>query len=54
MDLILVCQDCDEQFSQEDIDNLDEGDVLECQSCGAEHEVVEKDPVRIVLIEEEK
>ena len=30
------------------------GDVLVCESCGAEHEVINTDPVRLELIEEEK
>ncbi len=30
------------------------GDILVCESCGAEHEVISVDPVEVELIEEEK
>ena len=39
--------------------NIDEqepevGDILACESCGTEHEVISVDPVEVELVEEEK
>ena len=30
------------------------GDILECQNCGTEMEIVKNDPVELRIIEEEK
>lgn len=30
------------------------GDILECQNCGTEMEIVKNDPVKLRIIEEEK
>ncbi|PIS14542.1 lysine biosynthesis protein LysW [Candidatus Shapirobacteria bacterium CG09_land_8_20_14_0_10_39_12] len=30
------------------------GDILECQTCGAEVEIISVDPPQVVLLEEEK
>jgi len=54
MELILVCADCGEQLDLEDLDDMNEGDILECEACGAEHELVSMNPLEIKLIEEEK
>lgn len=50
---MIKCLDCGRTM------NIDEqepevGDVLVCESCGAEHEVISVEPVELELIEEEK
>lgn len=30
------------------------GDILECQNCGTEMEIVKNDPIQLRIIEEEK
>ena len=52
--MILVCKDCGENMSYIDLAIYEIGDILECESCGAEHELRSKDPVEIMLVEEEK
>jgi len=48
----VVCKDCDEpvELNRE----IQVGEIIECQNCGAEMEVISLDPLEISLIEEEK
>lgn len=54
MDVILICKDCEENMDNVELENFEIGDIIECESCGAEHELRSKEPVEILLIEEEK
>ena len=50
---MIKCLECGREI------NIDEqepeiGDIIVCESCGAEHEVISVDPVKLELIEEEK
>ena len=54
MEVVLVCKDCEEKMDYLDLNNCKVGDIIECESCGAEHELVSLDPCEIVLVEEEK
>jgi alpha-aminoadipate/glutamate carrier protein LysW len=48
----VICKDCDEpiELNRE----IEVGEVLECENCGAEMEVISLEPLEISLIEEEK
>ena len=48
-----ICQECKTPIPIEE-EMPDLGDVLVCSACGAEHEVISTDPVKLELIEEEK
>jgi hypothetical protein len=49
----LVCLDCGEVL--ENLPELNEiGEVIECQACGAEMELINLEPVQLKLIVEEK
>lgn len=51
---ICSCLDCETEMKLK-TDNLELGDVVECDECGAEMEVLKKDPdLELELIEEEK
>ena len=47
-------QNCPECESALDIDEdeIDEGDVIVCDECGSEYEVVTTDPLEIVKVDE--
>lgn len=48
------CLDCETEMNINE-QNLKLGDVIECDECGAEMEVLKKDPdLELELIEEEK
>jgi len=47
------CQECNSPIQIEE-EMPDVGDVLVCSACGAEHEVISTDPVKLELIDEEK
>jgi len=47
------CQECNTPIpTEEEIPDI--GEVLACPACGAEHEVISSDPLKLELIEEEK
>lgn len=48
----VTCQDCGEPLKV--AGNVQVGEILECESCGAEMEVIGTKPLEISLIEEEK
>lgn len=47
------CQECGSPIPIEE-EMPDIGEVLVCSACGAEHEVISTDPVKLELIDEEK
>ena len=49
----MKCQDCQIEISIPQGSNK-AGDIIDCNNCGAEYEVVNSDPLRLELIEEEK
>lgn len=49
----VVCPDCKSEIKFNS-KTLALGDVLECQNCGTEVEIVSLDPIEIQIIEEEK
>jgi len=48
----VFCKDCNEPI--EINKELEIGEIIECQNCGAEMEVINLEPLEISLIEEEK
>ncbi|MBU0648412.1 lysine biosynthesis protein LysW [Patescibacteria group bacterium] len=54
MGIILNCHDCGEKMENVEPESYEIGDVIECEACGAEHEVVNHEPFTMELIDEEK
>jgi alpha-aminoadipate/glutamate carrier protein LysW len=46
------CPECDNNLDIE-IDEIEEGDVVACEECGSEFEVVAVDPLELARIEDE-
>lgn len=48
----VICKDCDEPVELKK--EIEVGEIVECQNCGAEMEIISIEPLEISLIEEEK
>ena len=46
------CPECDNELDIE-VDEVDEGDVVACEECGTEFEVVGVDPFELARVEED-
>ncbi len=46
-----VCPECENTLTFAE-DEVEEGEVVLCEECGAEYEVVNTDPVELVKVEE--
>ena len=46
-----VCPECDTPLSFAE-DEVDEGEIILCEECGAEYEVVGTDPIELSKVEE--
>jgi len=51
--VIIYCPDCRGKFEL-DIADVIEGDIIECDLCGAEMIVVQEDPVKLKLYSEDE
>ena len=47
-----TCLECDSPLDI-DVDDVDEGDVILCDECGTEFEVVGTEPLELARVEEE-
>ncbi len=47
-----ICSEC-ESILDIDVDEVDEGDVVACDECGAEYEVVATEPLELSKIDTE-
>jgi alpha-aminoadipate carrier protein LysW len=47
-----ICSECDAVLDF-DADDVDEGDVIVCDECGTEYEVVGTEPVELAKVDEE-
>ena len=47
-----VCSEC-ETVLDFDVDDIDEGDVITCDECGAEYEVVATEPLELSKVDDE-
>jgi alpha-aminoadipate carrier protein LysW len=48
----VVCPECDNPISI-DPDEVEEGEVVQCDECGTDLEVVSSDPLELAPVEEE-
>jgi alpha-aminoadipate/glutamate carrier protein LysW len=46
-----VCTECDNPLDI-DVDQVEEGETLQCDECGVELEVVSSDPLELMALEE--
>lgn len=46
------CPECENELDV-DVDELEEGDVLACEECGSEYEVVGLEPLELAKIDED-
>ena len=47
-----ICPECESALDIDE-DEVDEGDVIVCDECGTEYEVVTTDPLEITRVEED-
>jgi alpha-aminoadipate carrier protein LysW len=47
-----VCPECENALSI-DVEDVEEGDVIPCDECGAEFEIVSTDPLELAKVEDE-
>lgn len=47
-----TCPECENELDLEE-DELEEGDVVACEECGSEYEVVGVDPLELTRVDEE-
>ncbi len=50
--MAVVCPECDSPLDI-DADDVDEGEVLQCDECGIDLEVVSSDPLELAPVEAE-
>ncbi len=48
----IICPDCKEEIKTDQ--KIEVGDILECQNCATEVEVLDLNPLQVEIIEEEK
>lgn len=46
------CPECENELDVE-VEDLEEGDVVACQECGSEYEVVGVDPLELTKVDED-
>jgi alpha-aminoadipate carrier protein LysW len=47
-----ICFECENDLNI-DIDEVDEGDIITCDECGTEYEVVGVDPLELTKVEDD-
>jgi alpha-aminoadipate carrier protein LysW len=50
-DMAVVCPECDNPLTI-DAEEVEEGETVQCDECGADLEVVSVDPLEIALVDE--
>jgi alpha-aminoadipate carrier protein LysW len=48
----VVCPECDNPLDI-DVDDVDEGEVIQCDECGSDLEVVSSDPLELAPVDAE-
>jgi len=48
----VVCPECDNPL-EIDADDVDEGEIVQCDECGTDLEVVSSDPLELAPVDEE-
>jgi alpha-aminoadipate/glutamate carrier protein LysW len=51
-ELMAICSECETQLDF-DVEEIEEGDVIVCDECGTEYEVVATDPIELTKVEED-
>jgi alpha-aminoadipate carrier protein LysW len=50
--MAVVCPECDNPLDI-DVDDVEEGEVIQCDECGTDLEIVSSDPLEIAPVDEE-
>jgi alpha-aminoadipate carrier protein LysW len=50
--MAVVCPECDNPLDI-DVDDVEEGEIVTCDECGTELEVVSSDPLELAAVDEE-
>jgi alpha-aminoadipate carrier protein LysW len=50
--MAVVCPECDNPLDI-DVDDVEEGEVITCDECGSDFEVVSADPLELAPVDEE-
>ena len=50
--MAVVCPECDNPLDI-DVDDVEEGEIIQCDECGTDLEVVSSDPLEIAPVDEE-
>jgi len=50
--MAVVCPECDNPLDL-DADDVEEGEVVQCDECGTDLEVVSSDPLELAAVDEE-
>jgi alpha-aminoadipate/glutamate carrier protein LysW len=50
---MVLCPECENQIDIEE-DELDEGEVVSCDECGSDFEVVGVDPLELALVSDDE
>jgi len=48
----VVCPECDNPLDI-DVDDVEEGEIIQCDECGTDLEVVSSDPLELAAVDEE-
>ena len=48
----VVCPECDNPLDI-DVDDVEEGDVIQCDECGSDLEIVSSDPLELAAVDAE-
>ncbi len=49
--MAVVCPECDNPITI-DVDEVEEGEILQCDECGSDLEIVSVDPLEIAAVDE--
>lgn len=50
--MAVVCPECDNPLDI-DVDDVEEGEIIQCDECGTDLEVVSSDPLELAPVDEE-
>jgi alpha-aminoadipate/glutamate carrier protein LysW len=48
--MAVVCPECDNPLDI-DVDNIEEGETIECEECGTEIEIISTDPLELAPVD---
>ena len=50
--MAVVCPECDHPL-EVDVDDVEEGEIIQCDECGTDLEIVSSDPLELAAVDEE-